>query len=155
MPTCPICHTPLKSIPQRNGVYHHCGNCDGRALTISQLRRVSGDRFSTRLLRLIPLSRKRGEHNCPFCSQPMCLIDLPEPRLELDACRACNLVWFDAPSYATLPEGAAETLQTITAEATEIIALQRLKEQRQREEAEQKRNRKKKSSHSSDDAATR
>jgi Zn-finger nucleic acid-binding protein len=152
MPTCPICQTSLKSVPQRTGVYHHCVNCDGRALTISQLRRISGDRFSTRMLRLIPLSRKRSSHACPFCTQPMWLIELPEPKLELDACRACNLVWFDAPSYETLPEGAAETLHAITAEATEILAIQRLKEQKQREEAEQKRNRKRKSPRSTDDA---
>lgn len=155
MPTCPICQKPLKSVPQRNGVYHHCDACDGRALTISQLRRVSGDRFSTRLQRLIGLSQRRGEHACPFCSQPMWQIALPEPKLGLDACRACNLVWFDAPTYETLPEGAAETLLTITADATEILAIQRLKEQQQREAAEHKRGRKKKPLPSPDDAATR
>ena len=153
MASCPICQKPLQSAPQRNGVYHRCDACEGRALTISQLRRVSGDRFSTRLLRLIPLSRLRSEHVCPFCTQPMWLIDLPDPKLELDVCRACNLVWFDAPSYETLPEGAAETLHTITADATEIIAMQRLKEQQQHVAAEQKRGRKKKPLRSLDNPA--
>lgn len=83
----------------------------------------------------------------------MWLIDLPDPKLELDVCRACNLVWFDAPSYETLPEGAAETLHTITADATEIIAMQRLKEQQQHAAAEQKRGRKKKPLTSLDDPA--
>lgn len=153
MPTCPVCQEPLKSVPQRNGVYHHCDACDGRALTISQLRRVSGDRFSTRLQRLIGLTQRRGEQTCPFCSQPMWKIASPEPKLELDACRTCNLVWFDAPTYETLPEGAAETLHTITADATEIIAVQRLKEQQQREAEEEKRGRKKKPLRSPDNPA--
>ncbi len=153
MASCPICQELLQSIPQRNGVYHRCAGCGGRALTISQLRRVSGDRFSTRLLRLITLSRRRSTHACPFCSQPMWVIFSPEPKLELDTCRACNLVWFDAPTYETLPEGAAETLHTITADATEIVAVQRLKEQQQREAAEQKRGRKKMPMQSPDDSA--
>jgi len=85
----------------------------------------------------------------------MWAITSPEPKLELDACRACNLIWFDAPTYETLPEGAAETLHSITADATEIIAVQRLKEQQQREAAEQKRGRKKKLLRSPDDPAAR
>jgi len=152
MPMCPICAQPLEAVPQRNGVYHRCVICAGRALTIPQLRRVSGDRFSTRLLRLITLSQRRSERSCPFCTQTMWRINVPEPQLELDACRACNLIWFDAPSYEMLPEGAAETLHTITADATEILALQRLKELKQREEAERKR--KKKPSPPSEEAAT-
>jgi Zn-finger nucleic acid-binding protein len=83
----------------------------------------------------------------------MWVIFSPEPKLELDTCRACNLVWFDAPTYETLPEGAAETLHTITADATEIVAVQRLKEQQQREAAEQKRGRKKMPMQSPDDSA--
>jgi len=153
MPTCPICLQPLQSVPQRNGVYHSCGKCAGRAVTISQLRRVSGDRFSTRLQRLIGLSQRRSEYACPFCSQLMWAITLANTKLELDTCRACNLIWFDAPSYETLPEGAAETLHTITADATEIIAVQRLKEQQREAAEEQKRGRKKQPRRSPDDAA--
>lgn len=143
MPTCPICRTSLASVPQRTGVYHHCQSCDGRALTIPQLRRVSGDRFSTRLLKNVMLSQKRGERTCPFCEQAMWIIALPGTESRLEACRACTLVWFDAPTYEMLPEGAAETLHTITADATEILAVQRLKEQQAREAAERKRGRNK------------
>lgn len=68
---------------------------------------------------------------------------MPESESKLEGCRACTLIWFDAPSYELLPDGAAETLHTITADATEILAVQRLKEQQAREEAERKRGRKK------------
>lgn len=145
MPACPICAKPLNTIRQREGVFYHCSRCDGRALTIPQLRRVAGDRFAAKLLRLLELTRRRSKYACPFCQQRMKVVNGSEPLMELDGCLPCNALWFDAPTYETMPEGSAETTNSLPALATEIFAERRLKELKEREareEAEQKKQRK-------------
>lgn len=148
MPACPICAKHLDTVRQREGLFYLCAGCNGRALTISQIRRVSSDRLAARLLRLIKLSRRQGERACPFCAQPMLMIQTQEPPLELDACRPCSVVWFDGPTYETVPEGTVETTSSLAMQATEIVALNRLRElkerEKEREEAERKNKKKRK-----------
>jgi hypothetical protein len=74
-------------------------------------------------------------------------LNTQEPPLELDACRACNSVWFDGPTYETLPQLSFETTNSIALQATEIIAMERLKELKEREEEERKQARKRKRLH--------
>lgn len=147
MPSCPFCAIPLATVRQREGVFYHCSSCGGRAVTIPQLRRVGGDRFATKILRLIQLARRPSKRPCPFCSGRMVVGNLAEPLMELDGCRPCNAVWFDAPTYETMPEGSAESTNSMPALSTEIFAEMRLKELKDREareEAERKKTRKKK-----------
>ena len=146
MPTCPICEQPLEIQRQREGVFYSCAKCGGRALTIPQIRRVAGDKMGTRLLRALGLARLRSEHACPFCRAKMVRVSLTNPSLEVDGCRPCNAVWFDAPSYELLPEGTAETTNALPLLATEVFGenkLKELKEQEAREEAERKKKRRK------------
>lgn len=150
MPVCPICAVALDTVRQREGLYYFCANCSGRALTIPQIRRVSGDRMATRLLRLLKLDRLKSRHACPFCREPMVIAKLSDPLLEVEGCRPCNTVWLDAPTYNLLPEGIAESTNAMSLLATEIIAERRLQEQKEREareEAERKRKRKRRGVH--------
>lgn len=145
MPLCPICNHALDIERQREGVFYSCAKCGGRALTIPQVRRVAGDKMGTRLLRALGLARLRGEHACPFCRAKMVRVSLANPSLEVDGCRPCNAVWFDAPSYELLPEGTAETTNALPLLATEVFGenkLKELKEREAREEAERKKKRK-------------
>jgi Zn-finger nucleic acid-binding protein len=135
----------LAAIRQRNGLFYHCPGCNGRALSIPQLRQVAGDRFAAKLLRLIKSSLRKGERSCPFCSQRMVVFEVQDPPLELDGCRPCNLVWFEQEQYEAVPEGAAETTGTLSELAMEMRALQRLKELKEREEAEKTEEKKRKS----------
>ena len=143
MPSCPICQKPLETARQREGIFYPCSSCNGRAATISQIRHVLGEQVATKLLRLMKLSRRRSERACPFCHNPMLVVQTPEPPLELDACRSCNAVWFDAPTYESLPQLTSENTSSITMQATELIALERLKELKERLEAERRQARKK------------
>jgi Zn-finger nucleic acid-binding protein len=137
MPACPVCAGALDTVRQREGLYYLCAHCGGRALTIPQVRRVTGDRFAARLLRLIQLSRLESKHACPFCQKPMSIVNLPDPPIEVEGCGSCNAVWVDAPSYETLPEGLPESANAMSLLATEIFAERRLKEQKEREEREE------------------
>lgn len=134
---------PLETVRQREGVFYPCRICDGRAVTISQIRHVLGDRIATKLIRLIKLSRLSSGRPCPFCSKPMLLVSVQEPPLELESCRACAVVWFDLPTYESLPQLTVGTTNSIPMQATEIIALNRLKELKEREEEKRKREKKK------------
>jgi len=128
-------------------VYYHCPLCDGRAVTVSQIRHVLGERMAMKLLRLMKLSRRESARHCPFCDKPMLLLNMQDPPLELEACRACNAVWFDAPTYASLPQLAFESSSTMAMQATELIALERLKEFKERQERERQKAKKKKRLH--------
>jgi hypothetical protein len=147
MPICPICAKPLETTRQREGVYYRCHICDGRAVTVSQIRHVLGERVAMKLLRLMKLSRRESARHCPFCDTPMLLLNMPEPPLELEACRGCNAVWFDAPTYASLPQLAFESTSMLAMQATELIALERLKELKERQERERQEAKKKRRPH--------
>jgi len=113
-------------------------------MTVSQIRHVLGDRIATKLLRLIKLSRLSSEHRCPFCGKPMLTIITQEPLLQLESCRDCAAIWFDLPTYESLPQLTVETTNSIPMQANEIIALNRLKELKEREEEEREREKEKK-----------
>jgi DNA-directed RNA polymerase subunit RPC12/RpoP len=137
MPLCPACGKPLKTIPQRQGIYYHCSACNGRALSIPQVRRVAGDHLAVILLRLLKSAGQPGPHSCPFCSHKFFLLRSEDPPLELEGCRPCNTVWFDSEAkYQALPEWTAENNNNLPALALEINALRRLKELKEKEEAE-------------------
>jgi Zn-finger nucleic acid-binding protein len=147
MPTCPICFLPLATTRQREGVFYLCKSCDGRAVTVSQIRHVLGERVATKLLRLMKLSPRQSERRCPFCGEAMLLLNTQEPPLELDACRPCNAVWFGGPTYESLPQLAFENINSRTLQATELIAMDRLKELKARMDEERKQANKKKRLH--------
>jgi hypothetical protein len=63
------------------------------------------------------------------------------------ACRACHVVWFDEPTYLSLPELAFDRTNFMPMQTTEIIAMERLEELKKRMEEERKQARKKKPLH--------
>ncbi|MCX6894675.1 MAG: hypothetical protein NTZ16_04080 [Verrucomicrobia bacterium] len=113
-------------------------------MTIPQVRRMMGDLVAVRILRLINLTRLTSNRPCPFCNKPMVLISIHEPKLALESCRACAVVWFDAPTYGLLPELATVSTNSLPMQATEIIALNRLRELKEREKEAQSKRKKRK-----------
>jgi Zn-finger nucleic acid-binding protein len=116
-------------------------------LTIPQIRHVLGDQVATRLLRLLRLSRQACRHGCPFCDKRLIVVCTQEPPLEVEACPSCNVAWFDDPTYETLPQLTTETMNSVASQATELIALDRLKELKEREEAKRREARKRRPLH--------
>lgn len=126
MPECPVCRKPLEPIRQREGVFYPCRSCNGRALTVTQVRHVLGEDLAMKLLRLIKLTTRTSERLCPFCSQPMRIVNSQEPLIEVDMCRKCNVVWFDEPTYKSLPELGLEGTNSMLIRGAEVLATQRL-----------------------------
>lgn len=47
-------------------------------------------------------SDRKGLHRCPECSTLMCAIPTDGP--EIDLCRLCQMIWFDADELGQLPK---------------------------------------------------
>lgn len=133
MPACPCCATPLKTIRQREGLFYLCPTCNGRAVTIPQIRRVAGDRFATSLLRQINTNKLIGRRLCPFCRKRMRLFNSPDPPLELDACKSCGAIWFDPREFEAVPEGASESVNELRLRGAEALGMHRLEQIRSRQ----------------------
>ena len=130
MPDCPQCRLPLQTVRQREGIFYRCPGCDGRAVTVPQIRRVTGDRVAMALLRQINRSPQLTERACPFCTAPMRAIQSDAPLLELDACRPCGVVWFDPQEFELIPEGAVESPDAAQMRGVEAMAKIRLEQER-------------------------
>jgi len=114
-------------------------------LTIPHLRKVAGDRFAARLLRLLKLPARGSTRPCAFCGKSMVVAAMTDPIREMEGCLACNATWLDAPTFESLVGGVVETTNSLAGQATEIYAEIKLKElkDREKEEAEKARKRKK------------
>lgn len=137
MANCPTCLTALRTVRQREGIYFACETCGGRAVTVPQIRRVAGDRFATGLLRRINMATVTTARTCPFCSQRMRQFQIPQPELTLDACKPCDVVWFDPSEFEAVPEGSLETTDNLELRGREALALHKIEvlaEQRRRDE---------------------
>jgi membrane associated rhomboid family serine protease/Zn-finger nucleic acid-binding protein len=132
MACCPNCATELKTVRQRDGLFYHCQGCDGRAVTIPQIRRVCGDRFATGLLRRINANPTIGDRGCPFCRQRMRRFESMDPPLELDACATCSAVWFDPYEFEAVPEGAIESVDAARLRGIETEAVWKLERNKPR-----------------------
>lgn len=126
MPACPNCATPLTTIRQREGLFYLCPTCQGRAVTMPQIRRVAGDRFVTGLLRQININQHFGPRPCPFCEKRMRQFNSHDPPLELDACKTCGAVWFDPQEFEAVPEGASESANELLMRGSEALGTYKL-----------------------------
>lgn len=124
---------PLNTVRQREGLFFHCPDCQGRAVTFPQIRRVAGDRFTTQFLREINANEHLGDRSCPFCLRPMRRFHSPEPLLELDACKPCGVVWFDPQEFEAVPEGGVESPDAARLRGIEAEAMGRLERLKERE----------------------
>jgi len=132
MLACPNCSTPLNTIRHREGLFFLCPACEGRAVTIPQIRRVAGDRFATNLLRQINGNSHFGDRPCPFCCRRKRRFNSQQPDLELDACKLCGAVWFDPQEFEAVPERAIESLDEVRLRGAEAIAMYRLEQMKEK-----------------------
>ncbi len=127
MANCPKCAVALQTIRQREGVYFYCYECHGRAVTLPQIRRTSGDRFASGLTRKVNTATEISSYTCPFCSMPMKTFEISQPQTTLEACRPCTMIWFEAGKFEELPEGIIESPDSILLNSLEIEAKEKMK----------------------------
>ena len=129
MANCPTCKIALQTVRQREGLYYYCGECNGRAVTVPQIRRITGDRFASGLVRKINTATQVSWRPCPFCESPMKSFDVSDPPVTLDSCRSCVTVWFEAGKFEVLPEGVLESPDSLLLTAAEAEAKHKMQQQ--------------------------
>jgi membrane associated rhomboid family serine protease/Zn-finger nucleic acid-binding protein len=131
---CPRCNVPLKEVRTSGGVLYACDVCGGRAVTIELLRK----RFTPESINPLWLHAVRGEGRiglpCPLCGQPMIGVALSDQaEINVDVCRHCHFIWFDAHEVDTLvprqPEPVAPELPQKAREMLAIAKVESLSKQ--------------------------
>lgn len=135
MANCPNCGIYLQTVRNRDGIYSHCNQCDGRAVTFPQIRRTTGDRYIGGLIRQVKNATEISARPCPFCQNPMRAFTLSNPPVALEGCASCTMVWFDAGKFEQLPEGVAETPEDAMFRAMETEGRWRMEQQQSRDRA--------------------
>ncbi len=122
---CPRCLIPLKENKMAQGIFWSCGNCGGRAVTVELLRRT----FTPESINPLWLHAIRGEGlssvGCPLCRRQMLQVALADgANVNVDVCRSCHFVWFDAHEVESLaPKSATE----ISRDERERLAAEKMK----------------------------
>ncbi len=95
---CPRCRVDLVSVTSNGAVSWRCGTCKGVAVGVGVLRRFAPKDRVAELWNDAWRAVDATGDGCPSCRSRMrtLTLELDGASLELDACRACLLVWFDA-----------------------------------------------------------
>jgi membrane associated rhomboid family serine protease/Zn-finger nucleic acid-binding protein len=128
--TCPRCQIPLKEVRTSRGVFWKCGNCDGRAITVELLRRTFTDASINPLWLHAIRGEGRADVPCPMCKRPMLEVALSDQAaINVDVCRSCHFVWFDAREMDTLsPRPVPAVAPELPQHAREMMAIAKVKQ---------------------------
>lgn len=94
---CPACAVDLVAGNAGGALSFRCATCEGTAVTVPVLRRLApGDRVWT-LWNEVWQDAEPAMRRCPACEAPMACVTVDEGAagLEIDACRTCQVIWFD------------------------------------------------------------
>lgn len=135
---CPSCDKPLTRSKGLSGTFWRCAGCDGRAATVTILRRSFRRGQVNRIWRSALERSEPSSRDCPACRREMGGFDVPlnGSSVRLDACRGCQLIWFDASEPERFEPVAPEVEQTgasteLPLEARRDLAMTELKKIRQ------------------------
>ncbi len=93
-PACPRCpDTPLRSVSMGGAPAHSCPRCGGHAVRRAALAKAADPGAVARLWSALASADRPGPLACPACAGPMQTTH--HGGVELDACPACALLWFD------------------------------------------------------------
>lgn len=127
---CPRCNLPLEQVRMNGRIFWACGKCAGRAVTVELLRRT----FTPESINPLWLHALRGEGSsgrlCPSCRKPMLEVALSEDaKVDVDVCRHCHFVWFDAHEIDTLvPQPLPTAPPELSQEVREQIAIAKVQQ---------------------------
>jgi membrane associated rhomboid family serine protease/ribosomal protein L37AE/L43A len=118
MLTCPHCAERLEAVRYGRAAAWRCRRCQGHAVDYSVLRRALPDPRWTRLRRAAVATAQPAAVTCPSCRRRAFRVS--DGKTDLDACRTCQLFWFDAHELESLPHRPAK--EELSPRAREAIA---------------------------------
>lgn len=103
---CPRCRTSRLLREIRDGVRWSCPECHGYTSTIGALRERAPKNAVNAVWQAAWEDSAPSELTCPGCARPMARVPVPagEGTRDVDVCRSCQLVWFDADERALIPD---------------------------------------------------
>lgn len=106
MLVCPKCRRRLVRTKTNHGVFFVCRACQGRAVSLSVVRRMAGREPAKTLWREAVVGETQEGVGCPVCQRAMAEVRLRVGgmRVPLDVCTGCHFVWFDPEEMEKLPE---------------------------------------------------
>ncbi|MBD3266834.1 rhomboid family intramembrane serine protease [bacterium] len=126
---CPNCRSSLKKGKNPKGIAWVCPSCQGKALTISLLRKKLDKTIVNELWRLANDEKDRLGKQCPSCEKAMQQVSVTPNHsvLVLDICRRCQMAWFDCGEMEILPEKPhidtpTDPIESLPLETREAIA---------------------------------
>jgi membrane associated rhomboid family serine protease/Zn-finger nucleic acid-binding protein len=129
---CPRCSVPVTTHTVTGAVYFICPKCEGRMGNLALLRRTLEPDVVNRLWRKVCDAHPTDHHGilrCPSCRGRMHPAGVPcadGAEVQLDVCRVCQIVWFDAGEIERLPSQAPPKPPPkpgrFTPEAAEVLA---------------------------------
>lgn len=129
---CPSCACELVRTDTGVGLLWACPGCQGRAVSLSFLRRGVENQFLNEVwqqARNNAVAKQIGPRACPSCANKMPVAILPVENAEplvLDVCPTCHFLWLDHGEAAQMPVRPAETRSgpaELSPEAKEAVAL--------------------------------
>jgi len=105
MLACPRCGAPLRGFRLHDGLGWRCPRGHGAAQTYALLRRHAPVPVARALWAAVAAAELEDGPACPSCRRATRTVPwaLPRARVEVDACRACQVVWFDAGEAEDVP----------------------------------------------------
>lgn len=108
-----------------------CNGCDGRAITLSVLRKRADKTFMQDLWSAAQRATENGPRSCPSCKRKMGEVELArdDEALKLDVCPTCYVVWFDAGEVERVPRTSAayaKETREMPREAQRALAMSRI-----------------------------
>jgi membrane associated rhomboid family serine protease len=119
-----------------------CTHCRGAATTVESLNRVATPESFQAVWGAARAATVEGDRPCPACGRHMGRFDGGEAagHVELDACRACRVIWFDSGELGRVvappppPEPPARELPLEARRAIAIEAARRVRESAEKED---------------------
>jgi Zn-finger nucleic acid-binding protein len=107
-PLCPRCGTErlVRHILATGGIVHQCPRCHGTQMSLAVLRGRNDDTLAPRLWAEVGTNPRPGIA-CPLCRRSSSA--LMTDGVELDLCRPCQSLWFDADELERFPVHGAPT----------------------------------------------
>jgi len=100
--SCPRCALTLVREPIAGGSLPTCPECAGSVVTVGLLRRIAPKERVRAIWTHATQGGETSRHRCPSCRFTMTTgrIEMDAATLEIDACRRCQLLWFDGAELA-------------------------------------------------------
>jgi len=112
---CPRCHADLKRTETPAGYHWFCPGCHGRAVTLPVLRKAVEKGFVSGCVSAVWAKADAPGTGCPVCHKTMREVAASghERLMRVDVCFGCQLVWFDAQEFESVPAAPPRPKETM------------------------------------------